>query len=472
MIMTRRMHPIADVLVIVPGIMGSTLFRADQPIWAPTTGALLAALRSRFRSIRSLKLPMGIGDGPADDGVTPKALFPDIRLPLGLWTFDLGYTRLLSFLTSTFDVNSDPGQGPCNLVAFPYDWRLSNRYNGTRLKTVAEDALGRWRDSGSEHENAKLVFICHSMGGLVARWYVDRLGGSSHTRAVITLGTPHRGSLRAVDALSNGIRKGPRFFRVDLTEFGRSLPSLYQLLPEYACVEAAGPLQKLPSVTIQNLDSKRVHDAMEFHDQLATGRAASKDHYFLHPIGGFKQPTLTTARLSGGRLEGVNEIGGQNEFGDGTVPRLSFTPKDLSSGNPCVHYVADNHAGLVHNQVAFNQLEGILTANPVVHLAPSIEIGVETPEVLEFGDRLTVRATIDGPEVPLEVVVATESGSPLGLPVRLLRGPDDVLEATPPALPPGCYRVTVRGVQPHGAQVSPVTTVVLVWPSEGELNVE
>jgi hypothetical protein len=35
---------------------------------------------------------------------------------------------------------------------------------------------------------------------------------------------------------------------------------------------------------------------------------------------------------------------------------------------------------------------------------------------------------------------------------------------------PGVYRVTVRGVPPTGVQVSPLTSVVLVWPTEAELG--
>ena len=33
---------------------------------------------------------------------------------------------------------------------------------------VAVEALSRWRDAG--HTKAKLVFVCHSMGGLIARY--------------------------------------------------------------------------------------------------------------------------------------------------------------------------------------------------------------------------------------------------------------------------------------------------------------
>ena len=52
-------------------------------------------------------------------------------------------------------------------------------------------------------------------------------GTEGETRAVITVGTPHRGSVRALDALANGKKLGP----IDLTKLVRSLPSVYELLP-------------------------------------------------------------------------------------------------------------------------------------------------------------------------------------------------------------------------------------------------
>lgn len=40
----------------------------------------------------------------------------------------------------------------------------------------------------------KVILIGHSMGGLIARYYVSRLGGSQRVEKVISLGTPHHGT--------------------------------------------------------------------------------------------------------------------------------------------------------------------------------------------------------------------------------------------------------------------------------------
>ncbi|MFI8102391.1 esterase/lipase family protein [Streptomyces sp. NPDC086023] len=40
----------------------------------------------------------------------------------------------------------------------------------------------------------RVDLVGHSLGGLVARYYVQRLGGDARVRAVVTLGTPHHGT--------------------------------------------------------------------------------------------------------------------------------------------------------------------------------------------------------------------------------------------------------------------------------------
>jgi hypothetical protein len=78
------------------------------------------------------------------------------------------------------------------------------------------------------------------MGGLVARYFLECLDGWKDTRMLITFGTPHRGSLNALDSIANGFAKkvGPLTI-VDLTRLLRSLTSVYQLLPICPCIETS-----------------------------------------------------------------------------------------------------------------------------------------------------------------------------------------------------------------------------------------
>lgn len=200
------MTPPNDLVVVLPGILGSTLRQDDRLVWAPSAGSALRAIKTFGGSVKRLQLPSGIGDNHPGDGVEPAGVMPDLQVLPGIWTPVKGYGRLLARLRSLgyHEPGTDPGSPPGNLLPVAYDWRLSCRYNGSRLASIIGPALERWRAQGGPYADAQVVFVCHSMGGLVARWYIEKCGGAEVTRKLITLGTPYRGAARALAQLTNG----------------------------------------------------------------------------------------------------------------------------------------------------------------------------------------------------------------------------------------------------------------------------
>lgn len=92
-------YPMNDVIVVLPGIMGSTLADKDgKLVWAPSAGAVMSAITTFGRHIQALTLPPDIGDQHPGDGVTPVALMPDLHLLPGIWTANIGYEVLLKWL--------------------------------------------------------------------------------------------------------------------------------------------------------------------------------------------------------------------------------------------------------------------------------------------------------------------------------------------------------------------------------------
>ncbi len=79
-------------------------------------------------------------------------------------------------------------------------------YFAERLSETVDLALSR---SGCD----KVDIIGHSMGGLVARHFVETLGGADRVNSMITLGSPHLGTKTAV----LGIFKSAEQFRLDST---------------------------------------------------------------------------------------------------------------------------------------------------------------------------------------------------------------------------------------------------------------
>lgn len=60
---------------------------------------------------------------------------------------------------------------------------------------IAAGILKEKVDACLRHDGTdKVDLLCHSAGGLVARYYLMHLGGAKYVRKIITLGTPHQGT--------------------------------------------------------------------------------------------------------------------------------------------------------------------------------------------------------------------------------------------------------------------------------------
>jgi pimeloyl-ACP methyl ester carboxylesterase len=465
-----------DVVVVVPGVMGSRLRTvAGHEVWGPGAGSILRALATLGGSLRDLTLPADIGDGPAPDGVQAFGVMPSLHVIPGIWTPIQGYSELVQFLKqSRFglveDRGGEPGAPAGNLVVLAYDWRLSNRHSAHCLKDRAESALERWRASDPTHKEAQLVFICHSMGGLVARWYIEKLGGKALTRLLVTLGTPHRGACKSLSQLVNGVRKGP--LKTDLTDFARSLPSSYQLLPEYACIDrGTADLAKTIEVELPHLDKALVADGMRFHDDLDDHSEGAQ--YPVVPMVGIGQPTWTTARIDDERLTPLDTIGDRDLRGDGTVPRLSARPKGMDEHDRGIRGLGEGHGLLAAHRSVTDQLDFLLTSESVRYRGGAdIEpdeaqiLGVSTLDLHEVGEPMSV--VVRAPTSRLiEVVAIDERGDEAARELVAFTGTDDegaaVGTATFANLDPGGYAIGARAPgDPRGYEVAPVHTTTLV----------
>ncbi|MGW0362087.1 esterase/lipase family protein [Streptomyces sp. NPDC002990] len=73
-----------------------------------------------------------------------------------------------------------------NYSPFTRDLRVTARHLARRVEELCDR-------TGQE----QVDLVGHSLGGLVGRYYVQRLGGHSRVRTLVTLGTPHSGTLVA-----------------------------------------------------------------------------------------------------------------------------------------------------------------------------------------------------------------------------------------------------------------------------------
>jgi pimeloyl-ACP methyl ester carboxylesterase len=304
-----------SVVLLVPGIMGSELRFGDEPVWP---GPFRSLIFQYDRMDHLMRRDLAATDlvrrfGPSEQ-----------------------YGALVRDLEACgFDEQATPP----TFYACPYDWRRDNR-------EAAHVLAERVDQAAADHAGlAEITLLGHSMGGLIARYYLesgqfDTRPGFSAVRQLVTIGTPHRGSPLALTAALGQERRlflsaeqmlrfvsDPRF------------PSLYQLLPPqgepylwdwgqaYHHVDVYDPsLAARLGLAHENLEAARA-----FHTGLDPARRPSGVRYFL--FFGTRQTMVSTLLLheEGERLDVRRNV--LQNAGDGTVPVWSAALSGLQ-GQP------------------------------------------------------------------------------------------------------------------------------------------
>ncbi len=132
------------------------------------------------------------------------------------------------------DINN-PKPGDTAFIYY-YDWRRDNVESAIGLGRAIRKIKTRLRAPGLRFD-----IVAHSMGGFLAEYYLkygmvdvlDHAGAAPVTYAgamdigrIVTIGTPHRGTMSAFRILNNG------FSRTMSPREIFSMPSVYQLLPD------------------------------------------------------------------------------------------------------------------------------------------------------------------------------------------------------------------------------------------------
>src|SRR5688572_18686531 len=114
-------HVMKDVVIVLPGILGSVLKKHGQPIWEPSAGAVARALQ---RDALAQSLTLAGDDHTRDDigdGVVATAIMPDVRIIPGFWKIE-GYSDFITYLKRAFALTEGDPSAPApdaNLFPFP-----------------------------------------------------------------------------------------------------------------------------------------------------------------------------------------------------------------------------------------------------------------------------------------------------------------------------------------------------------------
>lgn len=264
---TAAAHPV----VIIPGILGSKLedSRNGRIVWGKIFD--LRALTVHQSLVQpstggfdGLELPFESTNFRADtDHLVPTTIMDSFTIIPHIAEVKV-YRRLLEAL-AVCGYRPGPIQScglHANAAVFAYDWRRD-------LVETAQKLAARIREiqANTGDPRMKVDIVAHSMGGLVAEYYLlygdedvlDRdplpppsYAGAANVRRLILLGTPNEGSLEALRYLHEGYRVG--FRRVsNLVTF--TMPAIYELLPAGATVRLVDPNGRSAGLDLFDLET-------------------------------------------------------------------------------------------------------------------------------------------------------------------------------------------------------------------------
>lgn len=285
-------------VIFIPGFMGSELWLGNERIW-PNVKAMFT--QPELYQLPS-KAPIEARNLVSQIVIVPRLIKVERYSVLGDFLCEeLGYER---------------GK---NLLEFAWDWRqdllLVSRQLGEQIE--------HWRDQ-SEEARAPITIIAHSLGCLIARYYVERLGGHSIVNRLILIGGTHYGIPKALQIFSAFGKQSPLYGIAE--PFQRALasaPAVYALLPRYPAVFTSD------SKPIDLYRDERwcpeqyrllLRNALAFHQELDVRSKIPTICIF-----GYGLPTITGAILENPSGEGFWE---RIHFkvepqGDDTVPEVS-----------------------------------------------------------------------------------------------------------------------------------------------------
>lgn len=297
-------------VVFVPGLTGSELWRGSERVW-PNTHLLLSD-PDLFRL-------------PEREPLSPGPVIGEIVVVPNLVKVQ-AYRRLGDYLVDGLGYERDR-----DLLEFGYDWRQDVRDSARRLG----EAIEGW------HVTGPVTIVAHSLGCLVGRYYVERLGGKARVERLVLMGGPHLGTPGALSGLVLGPRLLPFGLMGDrLRAVAATFPSSYQILPTYPCVheQDGRPIDVLGDETwIDDAQRPLVRSARAFWTELGSDSSVPATSIF-----GYGGRTVTglrasrDQRLAWSRVELVT-----GSDGDGSVPVASAVLEGTE-----IHPVRQEHGAL------------------------------------------------------------------------------------------------------------------------------
>ncbi len=254
----RKKGAYQNPIIVIPGILGSNIIEStnENPLWGDFSRSLASTKADEH--LRLISLPMELGKTldqlqglSTADGSLRYIRGKIAGMPVRINTYASMMTAMgvggegAGGTLKKLDDYIDDNRHQANAFEFDYDWRRSIDENAIRLGNYIQQVTRFVQLQRGTHDPVKFDIVAHSMGGLIARYYlqygpqlipagedlpIPNWSGSAQVERAVLIGPPNGGSLFALERLIIGIPKNPITPRYDPVVLG-TLPSVYQLLP-------------------------------------------------------------------------------------------------------------------------------------------------------------------------------------------------------------------------------------------------
>lgn len=333
------------ILVLLPGIMGSNLKDKDNLLWINYGRFLMGHLKGLRPS--------------ENDGIDPDSLIKTSYMDLG------------EYLKKNYDI-----------VAFPFDWRLSMKGNAALLNQKIEELL---------EYKVPIKMVGHSMGGVLTRDFIlyhpdtyKRLSAVQGFK-ILFLGSPLSGSYRIPYVLfgKDGIIK--LLAKIDIRNSSKDLlnifvnfPGILALLPinwsgkhDFSDRSFWEKLRKASGDDSWPIPSES--DLREFgeYQNLVLEQKGKIDYDQIYYIAGQsrkKKSTISDLEILDGKL-----IFHATNQGDESVTWESGIPKEITDRDH-LYYANVTHGGLSNEKKIFGAIEDILSQGKTGRLQSNLPL--------------------------------------------------------------------------------------------------
>lgn len=383
-----------DVVILIPGIMGSTLSRSNESQWV------------NMRKLNQGGIPKNLNISATNveaSGVIIKY-----------------YNDLANHLLNQYDV-----------ITLEFDWRKSVKEAAKVLKTEIENIIN--------HHKVKIHIVAHSMGGLVARQcmmsYADTwaLFKQNQANRFIMLGTPWLGSYLIMEVLTGHSGRVKQLAAIDFKNDRSDLlrvfwkfPGIFELLPieketdrhfwEEGFWQNLDETANLKHMPKPSSNTKSLNDFETYRQEVISfiNNLDETDFNNVFYICGQADKTVFDYTLKDRFLSKNKKLVYKaTSHGDGSVTWASGIPKQLLNSNN-LYYSQTTHGDLANEDYIFQGITDILSTGSTNALStqrPSnrgSEIISEVYESVEptFDSEAVVNAIFD---VKKQIKVESES---------------------------------------------------------------